>query len=87
MGANACGNVGNVLSKQYKHLQRSTSKALPLAHFCRLHWSFIHLSVLCNRFAGTSETSYEEILFFKNVIHHCNISNIVTLMLVSHKIL
>ncbi len=33
-GANACGNVGNVLSKQNKHLQRSTSKTLCLAHFC-----------------------------------------------------
>lgn len=33
-GVNACGNVGNVLSKQVKHLQRTTSKTLPLAHFC-----------------------------------------------------
>lgn len=32
-GGNACGNVGNV-SKQVKHLQRTTSKPLPLAHFC-----------------------------------------------------
>lgn len=30
----ACGNVGNVLSKQVKHLQLSTSKTLPLAHLC-----------------------------------------------------
>lgn len=35
MGANACGYVGNVLSKQNKHLQRSTGEALPLAHPCR----------------------------------------------------
>lgn len=32
-GANACGNVGNVLSK---HLQPSTSNTLRQAHFC--HW-------------------------------------------------
>lgn len=30
-GANACGNVGNVLSKQNNHLQQSTAESLHLA--------------------------------------------------------
>lgn len=70
-GANACGNVGNVLSKQNKHLQRSTSKNLHVAHFCHrfalvempqpLLIFHLYIQILYIWFPVASETTYKDI--------------------------